>query len=400
MDEQKKELIARLYALRGGLSILSEIHDEARIVGKKIIELKSAIYQKKKEQEEATEEKESEKRSCSHEIEYTQKYIDDRKQDLHELEEKKQKLTRKLKRSKWIPRILTLNVILIIISLVFSMGEEPTESTRVVIMGCICAVGGWFLGPIFLISTICTHETRGELKDEIRYTRKKIEDCNDDITIYKRSLITLEDNYESKLIEIERAYDEELVEANREVEELEQELNQKNEEMQEIRTRFSVAHQAMQKEFSGFLDERDWGNVDLIIFNYETGRALDMRDALIQVDNERRNERLIRAIQEASRAIAASFSSSIASLQTSLESHFTRLNNRITTDLAKIAESSSRQTKLLDRQLGQLAEISSAHDALMRKITTSSDTMVKDVEIMRDLSEKTYYNAFYLRPNR
>ena len=55
---------------------------------------------------------------------------------------------------------------------------------------------------------------------------------------------------------------------------------------------------ALITEFSSVLDPRDWANIDLIIFYYETGRADTLKEALQQVDRQRQNEALIKAIKE------------------------------------------------------------------------------------------------------
>ncbi len=56
----------------------------------------------------------------------------------------------------------------------------------------------------------------------------------------------------------------------------------------EVKTTVQILFNYMMEEFNDFLDYRDWQNVDLIIFYIETRRAETLKEALYQVD--RRNQ--------------------------------------------------------------------------------------------------------------
>ncbi len=74
------------------------------------------------------------------------------------------------------------------------------------------------------------------------------------------------------------------------------------------------------------IDFRDWENVDLIIYYFETGRADDMKEALQLVDRQRQTDEITSAIAMASAAICKTIDSSIARLGMALKESFKMLS--------------------------------------------------------------------------
>ena len=61
----------------------------------------------------------------------------------------------------------------------------------------------------------------------------------------------------------------------------------------------------LQKNYSEILDVRDWENVDLIIYYFETNRAESIKEALVMVDAQKAVGAIVGAINNASREISS-----------------------------------------------------------------------------------------------
>ncbi len=118
-----------------------------------------------------------------------------------------------------------------------------------------------------------------------------------------------------------------------------------------------------------------------------------MRDALMQVDHERRNERLVHSVNLASEAISDNIRYGLKHLQSTMDQQLRTLNYRISDfsgQLSGIASAASEQSRTMNRTLGELSSSNAAQRALLEKIGTSSDRMAKDIKVMREISDGTY----------
>ena len=66
---------------------------------------------------------------------------------------------------------------------------------------------------------------------------------------------------------------------------------------------------ALENQISSLLNVRDWGNLDLIIYYYETGRADSIKEALRLIDLESRGGNLNSALCKANKEIGNSIKS-------------------------------------------------------------------------------------------
>ncbi len=371
----KQDLVVKLYALRAGLSVLSEIHDEAKEIIRKIAKMNDEIYACKNKQNYAEQQVRQKQKDYLEKIDSQTKCANRSKSELRTFEREENQILTKFEKSK---KLITVFSILSISSLIVSVVGLclAFRSITLGIMGGIasqiCIISCVVLGLI-RDNKKCTMPQLKKTQEELSYWRTRA-------SAEQNKLNDLLANKESTFAEIEQCRDKIIDDYNHEIELAEQKIQNT---LTLISTRFQAAHKAMQEQFGSVLDERDWGNVDLIIFNYETGRARDLRDALIQVDKERRNERLIEAVQSASNAITSSVQRGFGSLQSAMDIQFKRLDQ-------SIAANASQQTQALGQHLGQIAQISSEQEALLNKIYESSDEMAEDIEYMRNIAARTY----------
>ena len=132
---------------------------------------------------------------------------------------------------------------------------------------------------------------------------------------------------------------------------------------------------ALRESYDNLIDFRDWGNIDLIIFYFETGRADTLKEALYQVDRERQNERLIGALEEATSAIVDSINSSIARLG----NRITNCTNRLNSNIARYEQESLSMQKATNKQLKNLNVKVDVSNSLLQKANVSSSELIEDL---------------------
>lgn len=143
------------------------------------------------------------------------------------------------------------------------------------------------------------------------------------------------------------------------------------------------------------IDFRDWANVDLIIFYYETGRADTMKEALQQVDRQRQNDTLVRAIGVATKMLSKTVRQSVSALEKTLEGSFRRLSVQLEAqhqtsmdEVSKLQASLEAQNSQLE-YLGQVqTENQAMTNALLEKINVSSLKLASDMEKQLELAQQ------------
>ena len=163
-----------------------------------------------------------------------------------------------------------------------------------------------------------------------------------------------------------------------------------------------VMNSALEATFSDLLDPRDWQHVDLIIFYFETGRADGFKEALQQVDREVQTNRIVSAVQSAGALITQTINSGFINLQKSMVQCFSILSEQIAlASQQQLAALSgvSQQLGAVSNQLSgvsmQIAGVSSQlgsmrvdfRRALEAKATVPSTQLADDLHYMRLLAE-------------
>lgn len=379
MEEEKKETIATLYALRAGISVLSTITDETKRLGADILHAQKRISELETRQGDLGNEAQEEKDLYAEELEV-------KKNDLKEAREKLE--TKKKEKKKDITGELLMFIGGIVASLIVLPLLLYFYHKAYVLLPLIF---GWFLlmsigmmgfGLVLLINeTIKLTPSARKYNEEVAVIEKEIRELEEDVQ-------QRENGKENTLITINKKYADLDVDIKREIKEKNDIVEKKTEEVLAQILKFNTGYEAVKNEFENFLDERDWENVDLVIYLYETGRAIDLRDALIQVDMERRNERLISAIRDATKAIAYTIERGFGELKAIVIERMTKLDNSIRNLSNRIAE----QTEAMQAQMQRIANIASAQQALQEKISESSDSLARDVSYMKDITHRSYYN--------
>lgn len=144
---------------------------------------------------------------------------------------------------------------------------------------------------------------------------------------------------------------------------------------------------AMKSSYSSMLDMRDWENLDLIIYYYETGRADSIKEALQLVDVERRNNNLINCIQQASNEIYDSIKSGVQQLGTAMVQGFQYLSSQIEAQRTQLSSNITQLGNNMDKSLnkvsasiGGVVTQQALSNALLAKANVSSKEMVEQMK--------------------
>lgn len=172
------------------------------------------------------------------------------------------------------------------------------------------------------------------------------------------------------------------------------------EKVKSVSTKLSQEmYNALVAQFKSVLDIRDWEHIDLIIFNFETGRADTLKEALQQVDRRVQTDEIIEAIESAGSSIAATINVTMRELRSDLNKSFNRLSEQLAiqhaeqmTALGNINrsiectnESIAKLQSATENNGKTLENISSAanlNNALIAKIGYDSMSLMDDVNYM------------------
>ena len=150
--------------------------------------------------------------------------------------------------------------------------------------------------PTILGAIICKIKAnKSNTKHNIYYS--KVNDCNKELTDLEGQLRKARSDLNKYNLDIQN------IKASREI------LKQNDEEnmpiLSGIKRNSNAIYASLQKSFNKMLDERDWQYLDFIIYYLETGRAESIKEALQLLDAEKRTDRIVGAIKEAAESICS-----------------------------------------------------------------------------------------------
>lgn len=172
------------------------------------------------------------------------------------------------------------------------------------------------------------------------------------------------------------------------------------EKVKSVSTKLSQEmYNALIAQFKSVLDIRDWEHIDLIIFNFETGRADTLKEALQQVDRRVQTDEIIEAIESAGSSIAATINVTMRELRSDLNKSFNRLSEQLTiqhaeqmTALGNINRSIERTNESIaklqsvtennGKTLENISSAANLNNALIAKIGYDSMSLMDDVNYM------------------
>ena len=167
-----------------------------------------------------------------------------------------------------------------------------------------------------------------------------------------------------------------------------------------------TVYDALIAEYATVLDPRDWKNIDFIIFYYETGRVDTLKEALIHVDKQRQTDTIAKAIKQASQEISSTINTSMTMLRGDLNSCFGALSTQLDKSMQIQLQALEQSNVALGALSGSVGELGSKlqtslnalgneqalTNALLDKVATSSDALVNDLNYVMG-----YKAPYYLK---
>ncbi len=373
MQEVRQEELANLYAIRAGLSIVSEIADDIRIDEKRLAETQKEIADLEKEISDYGQEGERGKSGYLQEIESREERIRAYEKALEEAREIKNYVLRERKRVKTWTVLSCVAAFLLIAAFTFALfyngGNLFVEKIAKII-----AVG---VGIFLLLSIFCALRVWSSWKKDEQYLPKKLAAERDSLRALqeeKKQLKEAQENQASAIAFYARADKKREEEGIRSREKAKKEKKRLVERMQYRQKQFTAVYKVLQKEYSSFLDEREWCNIDYILFNAQTDGVEDARDGLAQ---------------EAKKA-CAQIQMGFGAMATVVEQKTDMLDRAVRGATVAIEGVVIAENAELTAEYKSICKIASSLEALRRKRSVSSEELARDVDYLRSVERKVH----------
>ncbi len=377
--ESKNELMADLYGIRSGLSVISQYADEVRKIEDIIAEEKEEIPATKYYID--LERKKLDLAKSG--IETIEKSIIEAKQRIQETESSniKKNVFKKIFKASDIGSMIFGAIAGFLISYVAVCVLGLFLAT---LLGKYMYLGfiiGLLAYPVF--STIKKIRLYNyEQKNISRENKMWIKSWKEDLSEYYISLKRCNDEYQTHYNRIQQL-ENEILRHKQTISIYEQKLET---ESKELIAKSLVMENALRETYDTVLDESDWGNIDLIIHYLETGRADSLKEALLQVDRQLQTNQIVEAIGKASEAICNHIHSAFSSLGQALAISFTKLDNSIKGISTQLANNNKNAEKLyaqVNERLDMQISESQIQTALLEQSNKSSSELLEDLRYYR-----------------
>lgn len=372
MDKNKKELLAKLYTIKAGLSAISIEKDKVSKQENILNNISKSIK-----------EDESGVINMNNQINNSYSTIN----DYNSNEFKKEKLNHKNIFVNVIAGIgagaLLSPIILIVGSFLYGLvcaaiGADTSPSFAFMSEGggilflyslIICSFLGSIVGLIYgFVVEKKTQNTRNEElqqqenqnKQIIKNKQSELKDYINGYNAYNKSLDTNKTKYKNNLVVYDSVKKVSTTTANN-------------------------MYKALYSQFNSFLDERDWKHVDLIIFYLETGRGDTLKECLQQVDRQVQVDAIISEIRKASNSICQTINRSINQLRVEMVGCFNNLSNQLNIQHKEI--------------MGKLNDINKGISSINKNINDLNSAIKDGNAIMNEISNNmnNIANANYLQ---
>ena len=359
MDNEKNIILSKLYSLRAGLSLVNMQVDIIRAEEEKVNVAVEMLDQNKK----SIKSKRSSKENARKNINYNQNCI----------KEQKKKLAAENRyiafNLHYIPVMLFFAAACVAASAIYNAITKDGFSWMWASVGAI--IGYVVTRIYYTITDASDGTTKGymkeinDLQDDIWDDQQKISNCEDSIEDLEKQSTKLEQNKENAI----QVYN-----------------SQVEVTLPVIKAMLVALHQ----EFSPLIDKRDWANLDLLIYYFETNRADSIKDALLLTDRQKQMDTLVSAINDASAEISKSMNANFELLREDLNENFSSLASAIHSQrqaqerMMSQMNASIKQASMVNSQISSrldtIATSNAMQTALLSKINVSSSKLVSSMD--------------------
>lgn len=359
---QKDETIAKLYALRAGLSVIAENMEQieelraGRKVSQEVESIRSRIDYNRWEQQNLRQQPQNSRNA--------------RLRELDELQDSMKDFEEKYIQSKEYIKTVWKQIAIAVMLLGFSLfllihagiirNNNPWPSDPWVsrmFWGILLLISGFATFPWSKLSTYKNIKSYiVAYKNKMPTLQNRVDQLNHECespnpkSQNSSALKRLKKEESSLLLLLEEAL-------QRDAEQTQKSEEQENALIEESEQIYS----SLISTYSPFIVESDWENIDLLIFYLETGRAETWKEALQLMDRQMQTNQITNAIEQASTAISKSMLRSTQALGSLINQSFS-------------AMSYQQQSLLSESRL---------HNALLEQANMSSERLMEEVRLLQ-----------------
>ena len=378
---EKDELIAKFYTIRAGLSVIAEETEKFRKLEEKISDLK---YQDKQYKEKI--------------VRDTQIERYDLQRRIHELEENEKEAQKSLSYLMNSRRAISntdskINVQKVSYSITGGIGFFGL----IIVLICMSSVM-WLIYLVSLIMSIVIIFNINKKRVKIA-VNEEVDRIDSSIHKVKSMLETNRQKLEEKRKVLHRMEEEQLS--------LMKKSTPNSKEISLLESNYSTTvavstakaksiRNALIEEFGNILTEDDWGNVDLLIFYLNTGRADSLKEALQLVDRQRQTNQIVQAIGTAASYISNTMQANTYKLARVMDNCFSNLSNQISTNHQQLIGAMNNISDSFNSRIGSFESTVKTQSQALLDSQALNASLLKEANRRSDeLMNELRYNQKY-----
>ena len=172
---------------------------------------------------------------------------------------------------------------------------------------------------------------------EIVRIKEKVKSLKEELETKKQGLIPREEQKKAYILEREN------------------EIIVRNDSIKSIANEAKDVKNALVLAYGEMIAESDWENTDLLIYYFETGRADSVKEALLLVDKQRQTDQIVGAISAASIAVQSSIQTAPIRMARALQESFNIIGDQLS-QISRGVSGLERETKRTRYENERLAE--------------------------------------------
>ncbi len=144
-----------------------------------------------------------------------------------------------------------------------------------------------------------------------------------------------------------------------------------------------------------WFSESDWENTDLVIYYLQTGRADTIKEALYQVDRQRQTEQIVSVISQATQYLVGTINNNFYSLEKLVKSSFQKLAVLVENSGRSISRAIEENSAIIKEQAINARTIGKLQEKLLTETQLSNSLLAKANETSDELLNDLRYQQKY-----
>lgn len=174
----------------------------------------------------------------------------------------------------------------------------------------------------------------------------------------------------------------------------EAEIQRINDEITALLSASCQISKALSDNYPWF-SESDWENTDLVIYYLQTGRADTIKEALYQVDRQRQTEQIVSVISQATQYLVGTINNNFYSLEKLVKSSFQKLAVLVENSGRSISRAIEENSAIIKEQAINARTIGKLQEKLLTETQLSNSLLAKANETSDELLNDLRYQQRY-----